>query len=271
MSRYYKIFDGLGRHELERVAAEALENVEKSMKWNRLINDNLTNVQARSTELLLENRRLRAETLMPGFICKACGVFTGLAKEDHKVCRCCGAPRPGLEQSLDPPRPRIMMNTIAIPHADSFPRAELRDPAVTVRFMLAGRAHVTFQSEKTSTHYTYSIVRGDVRPWQAGTMAFHFVAVLTAPDHYDYLGTIFKRRTYRHGRKSRIAPSAPSAVAFAWVWSKLAGGHMPTTLAVYHEGRCGRCGRRLTTPESVTLGLGPECAQIGRASCRERV
>lgn len=27
-----------------------------------------------------------------------------------------------------------------------------------------------------------------------------------------------------------------------------------------HEGRCGRCGRRLTVPESIDTGLGPTCA-----------
>jgi hypothetical protein len=29
---------------------------------------------------------------------------------------------------------------------------------------------------------------------------------------------------------------------------------------VYHEGRCGRCNRKLTVPESIETGLGPECA-----------
>ncbi len=29
-----------------------------------------------------------------------------------------------------------------------------------------------------------------------------------------------------------------------------------------HEGRCGRCGRTLTVPESVTEGIGPECRKI---------
>lgn len=28
------------------------------------------------------------------------------------------------------------------------------------------------------------------------------------------------------------------------------------------EGKCGRCARRLTTPESVQLGFGPECAKL---------
>jgi hypothetical protein len=39
---------------------------------------------------------------------------------------------------------------------------------------------------------------------------------------------------------------------------------MHPELAVYHEGRCGACGRRLTTPESISSGLGPVCA--GRIS-----
>jgi hypothetical protein len=29
---------------------------------------------------------------------------------------------------------------------------------------------------------------------------------------------------------------------------------------VHHEGKCGRCGRKLTVPESVKSGFGPECA-----------
>jgi hypothetical protein len=30
---------------------------------------------------------------------------------------------------------------------------------------------------------------------------------------------------------------------------------------LHHEGRCGRCGRELTVPESIALGIGPECAK----------
>ena len=29
-----------------------------------------------------------------------------------------------------------------------------------------------------------------------------------------------------------------------------------------HEGRCGRCARRLTVPASVASGIGPECAKM---------
>lgn len=143
------------------------------------------------------------------------------------------------------------------------PRAELIDPAATVAFMLAGNAHVTFQSRRTDTRFTYRVVQAERRAGDTGEPP-HFVSVLVGPDNdhsYQYLGCIYRRLVYAHGKKSHIEPNAPSAVAFAWVWKRLSAGEMHPELAVYHEGRCGRCGRRLTTPESIATGLGPVCAR----------
>lgn len=144
------------------------------------------------------------------------------------------------------------------------PRAELVDPAATIRFMLAGNAHVTFQSRRTGTRFTYRIRLADPRHGDTNPPP-HFVSVLTGPDEYSYLGCIYSSRVYAHGRKSKLSYGAESAVAFAWVWRTLSGGKMHPELAIYHEGRCGACGRRLTTPESVTTGIGPICAKrLGR-------
>lgn len=136
------------------------------------------------------------------------------------------------------------------------PRAELHDPAATVAFMLAGNAHVTFQSRRTDTRFIYRVQAAEPGKY-SGTL--HFVSVLTGPDDYSYLGCIWEKKAFGHGRKSRIAPDAPSAVAFKWVWRKLSEGAMHPELAVYHEGRCGKCGRRLTSVESILSGLGPVC------------
>jgi hypothetical protein len=76
---------------------------------------------------------------------------------------------------------------------------------------------------------------------------------------YTFLGSIFEGKTYRPGRKSPVSPTAPSAQAFAWAWSFMARGEMPPSCEVWHEGRCGRCGRSLTVPESVASGIGPVC------------
>ena len=51
------------------------------------------------------------------------------------------------------------------------------------------------------------------------------MSVLDGPNNdsdYAYLGCVYTpSQVYRHGRKSRIAFDAPSAVAFDWVWAQL--------------------------------------------------
>jgi hypothetical protein len=136
--------------------------------------------------------------------------------------------------------------------------AHIKEPHRALTFLLAGNAHCTFRSHKTDVHFTYH-VEANKKPTTA-TSPTHFVQVLTGPDHYEYLGCIFQGRVYAHGhRRSRISKDAKSALAFPWVWARLVAGRVPETCDVYHEGRCGRCGRRLTHPESIETGMGPEC------------
>lgn len=138
------------------------------------------------------------------------------------------------------------------------PRASFSDSKATVAFMLAGNAHVTFQSERTGAHYTYHVALAPRRT--DGSPVTHFVAVLTGADSYEYVGFIRNRAVYVHGgHRSRIARTAKSHMAFGWTWAHLTAGRMPETLTVWHEGRCGKCGRRLTDPESIASGLGPIC------------
>lgn len=155
--------------------------------------------------------------------------------------------------------------TLPSPLADAAeapgPRAEFVDASTAVPFLVGGDAVATFESCKTGARFTYQIRlaaprNGDMREPP------HFVSVLTGPNNehdYEYLGTIFDRRTYVYGKRSRVAADAPSAVAFDWAWGHLSAGRMPSNMTIWHEGRCGRCGRRLTTPESVASGFGPVC------------
>jgi hypothetical protein len=50
------------------------------------------------------------------------------------------------------------------------------------------------------------------------------------------------------------------ARGFAWFWKTLNGGTFPATFEFWHEGRCAACARRLTVPQSIATGFGPECA-----------
>lgn len=130
------------------------------------------------------------------------------------------------------------------------------------RFVLAGKAVVTLANTATGGRFTFKVTRskdGDKRE------PTYFVKVLAGPDNssdYRYVGFVRHEQFIHGGAKSFADKSAPSVVAFEWFTRRVLFGTSPVSdkLAVYHEGRCGRCGRRLTVPESIESGLGPECA-----------
>lgn len=121
-------------------------------------------------------------------------------------------------------------------------------------FMFAGKAKITIRSEKTGAHYTYKIRKAPDSPtW--------FVHRLSGESAYVYLGTIFDDRGFQPTRKTMaIYKSHESFRAFDWFYNRMIeANRIPTTVTVYHAGKCGMCGRELTDPVSVAEGYGPEC------------
>jgi hypothetical protein len=127
-----------------------------------------------------------------------------------------------------------------------------------LRFMFGGNATFTLRSEKTGTRYTYKIRQKDEG-------APFYVLVLRGSDndrHYRYIGCIFgeNRGTLKAGANGM--PRAASFKALSWTLAQLAAhARIPEQLSIFHEGRCCACGRKLTTPESILSGIGPECAK----------
>lgn len=150
-------------------------------------------------------------------------------------------------------------------------QGQLTDGSRARTFALAGNARLTLVSQKTGARYTYRVRAKDVPQTEGAaapdaTKTLFFVHLLSGQDNnsdYTFLGTIFNGTEYRHGRKSTVSPESPSAKGFAWAWSYLTRGELPPGCEVWHEGRCGRCGRALTVPESIATGLGPICADGG--------
>lgn len=135
--------------------------------------------------------------------------------------------------------------------------AQITDPAKILRFATAGRALFTLVSEKTGQRFTYKVEakKGD------DSGEFFFVKVLTGTNNehsYTYLGCITRGR-FVDDRKYRISRDAQSRKAFVWFWGRVSQGQELTSCECWHEGACGRCGRTLTTPESISTGLGPVC------------
>lgn len=123
-------------------------------------------------------------------------------------------------------------------------------------FASAGKATLTIESRETGTRFTYRIKC----PEDRGIL---FVSVLSGADNesaYSYFGYIRRGIFFYGGQKAKCGPDAPSVKAFAWTWKRLMQDRIPANVRIWHEGRCGRCGRKLTVPSSIASGLGPECA-----------
>lgn len=144
-------------------------------------------------------------------------------------------------------------------------RGRLTDPEVCRAFLLAGHARLTLASQRTGARYTFEVVRAREerngrRPW--------FVRTLVGADnerdyvHLAIIGDHDNERLPRRLVPGRHVPASDKRLAaFAFLLRCLDAGRLHADLEVWHEGRCGRCGRTLTVPSSVATGLGPECAQ----------
>ena len=134
-------------------------------------------------------------------------------------------------------------------------------------FLLAGNA--TFTIRTPDGHRTYKIVRKDATGQWPETF---FVSLLTGPqntDDYTYLGKLdpFTGQlvpTAKSGWREKEPPFAVKLLnrVLARVWSFDHGAFERHGYKLLHAGRCGRCGRMLTRPDSIASGLGPECAGL---------
>lgn len=133
-------------------------------------------------------------------------------------------------------------------------------PKDIANFVKAGNATFTLKSKRTAAHYTY---RAQVCKDAPGKF---FVSLLTGPNNtkdYTYLGMIVAD-TFRTTKKSRMTADAKPVKALDFLLRHVVVASQEPTkldLEVYHEGRCGRCNRLLTVPESVERGIGPDCAE----------
>jgi hypothetical protein len=127
------------------------------------------------------------------------------------------------------------------------------------RFMFAGKARFTIRSKRTGTRFTYRVkVSKDEKVF--------FVSVLTGAENETHY--LISERTA--GAVTRTVASQRSVLThrvlsrFSSLARCLDAKRLHDQLEVWHEGRCGRCGRTLTVPESIASGIGPECATRDR-------
>lgn len=124
---------------------------------------------------------------------------------------------------------------------------------LALNFILGGKSFVTFLNTKTENRFTFKVVKHKKDD-------IYFVNVLTGPDVYTFVGSI-RNGVYKHSPKSNISNEAQSVKVFNYILNKLSTNNLPDFIEIYHDGKCGKCGRQLTVPNSIETGFGPECAK----------
>jgi hypothetical protein len=135
------------------------------------------------------------------------------------------------------------------------------------KFITAGKAIFTVEVPESlgkKPHYTYRV---QLRPANDRFPDTYFVGILTGPDNnkdYSYLGILdTKTGVVKTTQKSKFG-STDFVVRLLnrtlnRIWNNETHYIEEAGFNLHHEGKCGRCGRRLTVPESIETGLGPEC------------
>lgn len=152
------------------------------------------------------------------------------------------------------------------------PATAFADLAAFRAFLLAGSAIFTIVSKRTGARKTFKVsqARGEDKK------GLFFVSLLVGQNNvedYKYLGALFVKTS---GPAAEFAThpilgwklnkqgwGSEAASAVEYVIRHLNGQtdhDLFEQAEIWHEGRCGKCGRTLTTPESISTGLGPVCA-----------
>lgn len=129
-----------------------------------------------------------------------------------------------------------------------------------IKFFELGKAIFTV-SNPSNKHYTYKI---KLKKFEKNSC--WFIYLLTGPQNtsdYTYLGVYVPSiHGVRITAKSKYTEDSEPVKVLKWALARIANDNLPVGYKIQHEGRCGRCGRTLTTPESISRGIGPECIKF---------
>lgn len=125
---------------------------------------------------------------------------------------------------------------------------------INKEFFVGGNAIFTVQNP-SGEYYTFKIRQpsGD-KPY--------FVSLMSG-SNVGYIGILdINQGLVRLTHKSKFKEDDKIVRVIRWAISlKWNNKTLPTGYQIRHEGRCGCCGKELTTPESLDIGLGPVCAK----------
>ena len=124
-------------------------------------------------------------------------------------------------------------------------------------YINGGHGVVTLEAPSGAYH-TYVFKKpGKSSNFKKGTL---FVYCYDGQEDCGYIG-MWDTRTFRTTRNSEYDEDSAQFKGAKYILY-MSMKDFDTPMKLYHEGVCCRCGRQLTTPESIECGMGPVCRNI---------
>jgi hypothetical protein len=139
---------------------------------------------------------------------------------------------------------------------------EIAIPSEFIRgFILGGKSEFVLTNTDTGNRFAYKVEKKKSDTDTAGRGAY-FVKYQYQYGHFAYAGLLIQRGesvfTWNQGAKGQCSSDAQCILVLLW-FLKQDPSSIPDNMQCLHMGKCGRCGRALTDPDSIRTGLGPEC------------
>ncbi len=137
--------------------------------------------------------------------------------------------------------------------------SELKNEIKDVNFLIGGKAIFTVFNPQ-GVRYTYKVTKSKK------VEGMYFIWLLTGPNNehdYTYFGAYFPNRyEVLMTCKSKFKDDSLPVKVIRFAIRVLIGlQSLPIGYGIIHEGKCCRCAKPLTTPESIRLGIGPNCRE----------
>lgn len=137
-------------------------------------------------------------------------------------------------------------------------------PMALPNLITAGRAVLTFLNTEKGTHMTIRAKQLIDRHTKERKPIF-FVSVALLGDHeagFRFAGTWYSdNNSYK--LHSSVQPGGQIHQVMEFLKKAIINPQIlrDKKVSLFHEGRCVRCGLRLTNPESISIGLGSDCLE----------
>jgi hypothetical protein len=80
---------------------------------------------------------------------------------------------------------------------------------------------------------------------------------------YRYIGMVNANGSIKCSAKSEFIPGTKEYDVANWAVQVVFNSKfLKDGYEIRHVGKCGRCGRTLTDPDSINRGIGPDCAEM---------